>query len=175
MTSRPRQGPYYLILAGVGLGIILLDQATKAWIHGSLRLHESIEIAEGFFAITYIRNPGAAFGLLANLDPRVRFYFFVTVSCVALVVLGIFFSRTPRQDRWTQVGLSSVCGGAVGNLIDRLRFGEVIDFMDFSIGTYHWPAFNVADSAISIGLVLLVLQLIFRSQGETAAKGRPLP
>jgi signal peptidase II len=91
---------------------------------------------------------------------------------VAIFFLGIFFYKTPREDFWTQLGLCLVGGGAFGNLIDRLRFGEVIDFLDFFVGPYHWPAFNVADSAISIGLGLLILQLILQSRRETV-KGYP--
>ncbi|MCI0526797.1 MAG: signal peptidase II [Nitrospira sp.] len=162
-----QEGPRYLILISIALGIILLDQGTKFLIHRSMHLHESITIVEGFFAITYIRNPGAAFGFLANLSDHFRFYFFIIISIVALIFLGAFFFKTPREDFWTQLGISMVVGGAVGNLIDRLRLGEVIDFLDFFVGSTHWPAFNVADSAISIGLALLILQLFLHSRAET--------
>jgi signal peptidase II len=168
-----QEGPRYLILISIALGIILLDQVTKFLIHHRMQLHESIMIVEGFFAITYIRNPGAAFGFLANLSDHFRFYFFVMISIVALIFLGAFFFKTPREDFWTQVGISLVVGGAVGNLIDRLRLGEVIDFLDFFVGPYHWPAFNVADSAISIGLTLLILQLFLRSRAETIKNSPP--
>jgi len=167
-----QESPRYLVLITIALAIIFLDQVTKFLIHHSMRLHESIVVVEGLFAITYIRNPGAAFGFLANLGDQFRFYFFVTVSIAALVFLGILFYRTPREDLLTQVGISLVVGGAFGNLIDRLRLGEVIDFLDFFIGPYHWPAFNVADSAISIGLALLILQLFLHSKAETV-KGHP--
>ena len=164
--------PRYLVLVTISLTIIGLDQITKLLIHHSMRLHESIPVVQGFFAITYIRNPGAAFGFLAELADQFRFYFFVTVSIAALIFLGIFFYRTPREDLLSQIGISLVIGGAFGNLIDRLRLGEVIDFLDFFVGSYHWPAFNVADSAISIGLAILILQLFLRSKAETV-KGYP--
>ncbi len=167
-----QEGSRYLTLISIVLGIVLLDQGTKFLIHHSMRLHESITIVEGFFAITYIRNPGAAFGFLANLSDHFRFYFFVIISLVALIFLGAFFFKTPREDFWTQIGIFLVVGGAFGNLIDRLRLGEVIDFLDFFVGPYHWPAFNVADSAISIGLALLILQLFLHSRAETV-KGYP--
>jgi signal peptidase II len=167
-----QENPRYLVLIAIALTILFLDQVAKFWIHHSMRLHESIVIVEGFFAITYIRNPGAAFGFLADLSHQFRFYFFVSVSILALIFLGIFFYKTPREDLLTQVGISLVVGGAFGNLIDRLRLGEVIDFLDFFVGPYHWPAFNVADSAISIGLALLILQLFLRSKAE-AVKGYP--
>jgi len=158
----------YLFLFSILLGIVILDQATKALIHYNMQLHESIEIVEGFFAITYIRNPGAAFGFLADLSEDFRVYFFIIVSVAALIFLSVFFYKTRQEDVWTQVGLSMVGGGAIGNLVDRLRLGEVIDFLDFSIGSYHWPAFNVADSSISIGLGCLILQLFLRSKLESA-------
>jgi signal peptidase II len=141
-----------------------------------MQLHQSIVVVEGFFSITYIRNPGAAFGFLADLDPRLRVYFFVAVSIVALIFLGVFFYKTPKDDLWTQVGISLVVGGAFGNLIDRLRLGEVVDFLDFYLGTAHWPAFNVADSAISVGLALLILQLFLRSRTEAVdTQGEQIP
>lgn len=164
----PQRGLRYLILTTLILGVMILDQASKAFVHHHMRLHESIEILEGFFAITYIRNPGAAFGFLATLSDGLRFYFFATVSVVALISLGVFFYRTRPDEPWTVVGIALVGGGAFGNLIDRLRLGEVIDFLDFYIGAYHWPAFNVADSAISIGLALLVLQLFVHSRKDVA-------
>jgi signal peptidase II len=168
-----QERPRYLILISVALSIILLDQWTKFLIHQSMRLHESITVVEGFFAITYIRNPGAAFGFLANLSDHFRFYFFVIISVVALIFLWAFFLKTPQEDFWTQVGISLVVGGAIGNLIDRLRLGEVIDFLDFFIGSAHWPAFNVADSAISMGLTLLILQLFLRSRAEIVKNDPP--
>jgi signal peptidase II len=164
--------PRYLLLVTISLTIIGLDQITKYLIHHSMRLHESIPVVNGFFAITYIRNPGAAFGFLAEMGDQFRFYFFVTVSVAALIFLVIFFYRTPREDLLAQIGISLVVGGAFGNLIDRLRLGEVIDFLDFFVGPYHWPAFNVADSAISIGLAILILQLFLRTKAETV-KGFP--
>ena len=164
--------PRYLVLTTVVLGIVILDQVTKAMIHYNMRLHESIVLVEGFFAITYIRNPGAAFGFLANLSDGFRFFFFATISVGALIFLALFFYKTRSDDYWTVFAISLVGGGAFGNLIDRLRLGEVIDFLDFFIGPYHWPAFNVADSAISTGLALLVLQLFLHSRKE-AVKGHP--
>ena len=169
---KAQASPRYLVLTSVVLGIMILDQVTKAIIHHNMRLHESIVIVEGFFAITYIRNPGAAFGFLANLSDGFRFYFFTTISVGAIIFLGLFFYKTRPDDYWTLVGISLVGGGAFGNLIDRLRLGEVIDFLDFFIGPYHWPAFNVADSAISIGLGLLLLQLFLHPRKETV-KGYP--
>jgi signal peptidase II len=169
MKSKPWVAKrHYLILFTVVLGIIILDQITKAIIDHTMRLHESIVVLEGFFAITYIRNPGAAFGFLSDLSDSFRFYFFFIVSIVALSFLTFFFYKTRLDDYWTIIGISLVGGGALGNLIDRMRFGEVVDFLDFFIGSYHWPAFNVADSAISIGLVLLIFHLFVQSRKDAA-------
>jgi signal peptidase II len=173
MFKGSQKGLRYRILISISLCIILLDQGTKFLIHHSMRLHDSITVVEGLFAITYIRNPGAAFGFLANLSDHFRFYFFVTISVAALIFLWAFFLKTPQEDFWTQVGISLVVGGAIGNLIDRLRLGEVIDFLDFFVGSAHWPAFNVADSAISIGLALLILQLFLHSRAETHKNDPP--
>ncbi len=174
--STPREGPGYFLLGMVLLSVVVVDQLTKLLIQQTMNLHQSIAVLDGFFAITYIRNPGAAFGILADLSPDFRFYFFTLVSLAALVFLTVFYSRTPREDLWTRVGLAMVGGGALGNLIDRLRLGEVIDFLDFSIGAYHWPAFNVADSAISIGLGFLILQLVLRSRAESQERPtHPVP
>lgn len=160
----------YTILLTTSLGILILDQFTKALVHRHMHLYESIPIIKNFFAFTYIKNPGAAFGLLAGMGENFRFYFFITASILALILLGIFFYKTAQGDLWGITGISLVAGGALGNLVDRLRLGEVIDFLDFSIGPYHWPAFNVADSAITTGMVLLIIQLLFRSKQEAAQK-----
>jgi signal peptidase II len=151
----------HVILAMVSLGTLALDQATKAQVLLTMRLHESIPVVPGFFNLTYIRNPGAAFGLLASSGSTFRLIFFGVTSLFALVLLGTIFYRL-RQDDWVgQVSIAAILGGAVGNLLDRLRFGEVIDFLDFYLHGYHWPAFNVADAAISVGVVFLIFRFAF--------------
>lgn len=151
----------YLILAAIAGAIITFDQATKMYVHTHFSLHESINVIEGFFNFTYVRNYGAAFGFLADSHPSFREIFFLSMPPVALlVILGIL--RTVHEtDRWQIVSLSLVFGGAVGNYIDRIRFRYVIDFLDFHINKkYTWPAFNIADSAIVVGVaVLLYLEL----------------
>jgi signal peptidase II len=150
-----------LILAAIAGAIITFDQATKMYVHTHFSLHESINVIEGFFNFTYVRNYGAAFGFLADSHPSFREIFFLSMPPVALlVILGIL--RTVHEtDRWQIVSLSLVFGGAVGNYIDRIRFRYVIDFLDFHINKkYTWPAFNIADSAIVVGVaVLLYLEL----------------
>lgn len=151
----------YIILLSAGLGTLILDQLTKALVVSRMQLHESVAIIENFLAITYIKNPGAAFGIFAGAGESFRFYFFVSASVAALVFLSVFFLKTPKGDFMSLTGISLVMGGALGNLTDRLRLGEVVDFVDFFIGPYHWPAFNVADSAITVGMGLLIFQLFF--------------
>ena len=147
----------YALLVGVSLVLVALDQITKMFVMHTMHLHESIPIIDGFFNLTYIRNPGAAFGIFATTNSAFRLIFFVGTSIFALGLLGTIFYRLHPDDVWGQLTVSSIFGGAIGNLIDRLRYGEVIDFLDFHIGGYHWPAFNIADSAISIGVVSLLI------------------
>lgn len=145
--------PIWLWLAGVAL----LDQASKWWVRSSFFLHESRELIPGFFNLTHIVNTGAAFGLLAGEPTVVRQLFFTGVALVALVAI-VFIHRQVREQHPLFVhALGLIAGGAVGNLIDRVRFGGVTDFLDFYLGKYHWPAFNVADSAITVGVVLFLL------------------
>ena len=125
-------------------------------------LHETREIIPGFFALTHIRNTGGAFGLLAGEATLFRTLFFLLVSCLALGVIFYLYTRIAYGKPWVEAAFAMISGGALGNLIDRLRFGEVVDFLDFYIGTAHWPAFNIADSAISVGAAILCLNVLLR-------------
>jgi len=147
----------YALLMGVTFVLVALDQITKMFIVHTMHLHESIPIISGFFNLTYIRNPGAAFGIFADSNSAFRLIFFVGTSIFALGLLGTIFYRLHPDDIWGQLTVSCIFGGAIGNLIDRVRYGEVIDFLDFHVSGYHWPAFNVADSAISSGVVSLLI------------------
>lgn len=145
----------HIILIIVASAVIILDQLTKAIITQYLYLHQSIEVVSGFFNITYIRNPGAAFGLFHDSGEVFRTIFLIGVSIVALGAI-FFVYRRAKANLPACIALSLIAGGAIGNLVDRIRFGEVTDFLDFYIGQYHWPAFNVADSAITIGVLLAI-------------------
>jgi signal peptidase II len=147
---------FYLI----ALGIILLDRATKLAIIQTLRLGQGIPVIPGFFDIVFVLNPGAAFGLLATLSDEVRNPLFIFISILAVVLIVFYHTRYLRSHRLVSVALGLVLGGAVGNLIDRLRYGMVVDFLDVHAGPYHWPAFNVADSAISVGVSLMILDML---------------
>ena len=168
------QGHRYGFLIGVSLVIILLDQASKSYIMNTMYLHQSIPIIPNFFSLTYIRNPGAAFGILADSSGAFRTVFFFVTSVFALGLLGTIFIRLQPDDWWGQLTIVSIFAGAIGNLIDRLQFGEVIDFLDFYVNGYHWPAFNVADSAISVGVVsLLILFALDKKEAESSAPSKP--
>jgi signal peptidase II len=170
------RGSRYLLLALIAVTVIVLDQASKYWITQSMRLHESIPIIPNLFSFTYIRNPGAAFGLLAGSSNAFRTVFFGITSLFALALLGTILVRLPDRDWVGQVSIAGILGGAVGNLIDRLRFGEVIDFLDVYVESYHWPAFNVADSAISVGVVCLIIHFAFeRKETSLPAPDTPPP
>jgi len=150
----------YWIFGLVTVAVLTLDQLTKSLIDSQMRLHESIPIISGLFRLTYIKNPGAAFGLLAESHPYFRAVFFICVSVAAIILIGYYLKREKDSSPLMTLTLSLIMGGALGNLIDRIRFGEVIDFLDFYIGPHHWPAFNVADSAITVGAVLLLYTII---------------
>lgn len=150
-------------MATISGAIVALDQLTKIYIHTHYRLGESRAIISQVFDITYVRNFGAAFGFFATLARNFREPFFVLVPVIALGVI-IFIMRTTKDTQKVQIlGLSLIFGGAIGNYIDRLRFKYVIDFLDFHWrDIYHWPAFNIADSAIVTGVSILLLQMLLQ-------------
>jgi signal peptidase II len=148
--------------------LIILDQATKYIIHAGMALHESIPVIPGFFSITYVRNPGAAFGFLAGASPTFRYVFFIAVTIVAIGLILHYLRTYAAGDRLLTISLGMILSGAIGNLIDRIRFGEVIDFLDVYLGATHWPAFNVADSAISVGAFILFIHLVQEKKAAAA-------
>jgi signal peptidase II len=151
----------YGILAVVSVLFILIDQATKWFIHTHYQLGESTTVLQNFFNITYVRNMGAAFGFLAESHPAFREIFFLSMPPIALVIILLILRGVQESDRWQIYSLSSVFAGAIGNYIDRLRFRYVIDFLDFHFyEKYSWPAFNVADMAIVCGVCALLLQML---------------
>jgi signal peptidase II len=155
----------YPLFFGVAAIIVLFDQITKYVVDTAMTLHSSIPVIEGFFNITYVRNPGAAFGFLATAPAAFRAVFFIAVTVAAILLILTYIRKYSAGEREMTLCLSLIMGGAVGNLIDRVRFGDVIDFLDVYIGSHHWPAFNVADSAISVGAVFLLI-VMFRKTRE---------
>ena len=132
-------------------------------------LYQSIEVLENFFHITYIRNKGAAFGILSGADASLRIPFFIAVSIVAIVLILYVLKTHKGQSPVFPVALSLILGGAIGNMIDRVRMGEVIDFLDVHWYQNHWPAFNIADSAITVGMGFLIYQMITEKEDSDAS------
>ena len=155
-----------LFPVGIAGVIVIIDQLTKLWIMNVFTLHEKITLIPGFFDLVYVTNTGAAFGFLAGSKTWLRQAFFVTVSVVALVIIIIAYGHLKKQSAIFVYALGLIGGGAVGNLIDRLRFGSVVDFLDFYLGSYHWPAFNAADSAITVGIGLFLLGTLMQHLQE---------
>jgi signal peptidase II len=147
----------YVVLLAVSALVLALDQATKIYIDRNMPLHGSITVIRQFFNITYLRNKGAAFGILANSSYRLPF--FILVSAVAVCVIVVVISRLREDQKLSAVSLSLILSGALGNLIDRIRLGEVIDFLYFHWYEHYWPAFNIADSAICVGVFLLAVEM----------------
>ena len=151
-----RRFPYLFVVAAV----VGLDQLTKWLVARALDLHEMRPIVDGLLSLSHVRNRGAAFGILSDADLPYQAILFSVLSLVALAAIAVYAMRLPVTARLPQLALSLVLGGAVGNLIDRLRHGYVVDFVHVYWRQYQWPDFNVADSAISIGVALLVLDIL---------------
>ena len=147
----------YTVFSVITLFVIVLDQSTKWYISKTMELHDSITVIENFFNITYMRNTGAAFSFLADFHYRIPFFILASVIAI-LVILMVVYRLRPDQ-KFAVVSLSLIFSGALGNLIDRVRFGEVVDFLDVHWYQHHWPAFNVADSAICVGVFLLAIDM----------------
>jgi signal peptidase II len=150
-----------------------LDLLTKYLVDANIGYGDRISVIEGFFYLTHVRNPGAAFGLFADSNAVLRQWFFVGVSILAVLIILSFFRQLARGDRLSALALGLILGGAVGNLIDRIARSEVVDFLHFRLwGGYSWPDFNVADSCIVIGVAILLLELL-ATEGEKRANPGP--
>jgi signal peptidase II len=155
----------------VALVVVALDQVTKAIVERSMVLYESIPIVPGF-SLTYVRNTGAAFGMLAGAPPSLRLPLFLLVTAVAIWALVSYLRATPAHRRILVWALGGILGGAIGNFICRMRYGEVVDFFHLHWGDWSWPMFNVADSAITVGVVIVVLESLRSGERETATATR---
>ncbi|MEI7817029.1 MAG: signal peptidase II [Desulfuromonadales bacterium] len=152
----------YTLFAAISIIGIIIDQITKTAIDSSMQLFDSIPVVESFFHITYVRNKGAAFSFLSHASWRLPF--FITVSIIAALVILIAFRKLRDDQKIAHTSLSMIFSGAVGNLIDRVRLGEVIDFLDVHWYRHHWPAFNVADSLICVGVFLLAIDMMLEEK-----------
>ena len=161
--------PKLLVGSCAFLGCLALDQASKILVDQHLSYADRIEMIEGFFYLTHVRNPGAAFGLFNDGPPEIRLTFFISISLVAIGIVVSFFRKLAPGDRLSALALGCILGGAVGNLLDRVLRGEVVDFLHFRLwGGYSWPDFNFADSFIVTGVGLLLLELL-AAEGESRA------
>lgn len=177
----------YLILCAIAGAVITADQLSKMWIQthldppGEFRSAEEIVVIPGFFSITHVHNTGAAFGIFAkgantsDAQDSLHRFFFLSMPPIALLIILALMRTFPDSDRASIVSLSLVFGGAVGNYIDRIRFGHVIDFLDFYYKGHHWPAFNVADAGIVMGVgILMFLEFTkFRETSQTSSDSAP--
>ena len=151
----------YQTVLGYGILVLLLDQLTKIWVMATIPYYGAVTVIPGCFDLVNIRNRGAAFGFLNRSDIEWQFWLFLVATVISAVVIFMLARTGRRGDRLLFSGLGLVLGGAVGNLVDRVRFRAVVDFLDFYMGQWHWPAFNVADVAICCGAVLVCLSMCF--------------
>lgn len=153
--------PKTRIFAAAALISALLDQATKIAVDTQLDFTARIPVIDGFFYLTHVRNPGAAFGLFADAAPFIRVTLFIGITLVAIAMIFGFQRKLAPGDRFSALSLGLILGGAVGNLIDRVFRGEVVDFLHFRLwGGYQWPDFNLADAFIVVGVAMLVIELL---------------
>ena len=143
----------------------MLDRLTKVMVADIIGPNESMPVVREFFHLTNVHNTGAAFGIFARGEDHARAPFFIATTLGAIALLAFFIARTDKTEKLVLVGLAMILGGAAGNLTDRVLYGYVIDFIDWHVGGFHWPAFNLADSAITVGIILLGIELF--------AKGKP--
>jgi signal peptidase II len=146
--------------------VIIIDQLTKRVVDTTMQLYQSIELIP-YFQLTYLRNQGAAFSFLSGAGGWQR-WFFIGLAVIASVFICIWLKKLDRSQRWEAIAWALVLGGALGNLIDRILYGYEIDFLDVYVGDWHWPAFNVADSAITVGVVMLLLDSFRTQPGKLA-------
>jgi len=158
-------------ISGWLTAIVVLDQLTKLIVHRTMALHQSIPIIDGLFNLTYVRNTGAAFGIFAGSAEIFRRPFLILVSILASAFIVSLLRRLANGQRELITALTFVLGGAIGNLIDRVFYGEVIDFLDVYWRSYHWPAFNIADSFITIG-VGIALYCLYKHEGADPFGGK---
>jgi signal peptidase II len=152
----------YAKFAAIVVLVVLLDQITKMMVLRMIPEYERIVVIPGFFNLTHVHNPGGAFGFLAQNSAVWRHWLFLGAAFFALGIILYFHHQTPKTLPWLAGALAMIFGGAVGNMVDRFRFGEVVDFLDVYIASYHWPTFNAADSAVSIGIGIFILHILLK-------------
>jgi signal peptidase II len=161
-----KRGSHHLLLIGA---VLVLDQLTKALVVRSIGLHDYVPLVDGLLSLSHVRNHGAAFGLLSDWNLPYQSLLLSALSLAALGAIATYFVRLPATARLPRLALALVLGGAIGNVIDRLRLGYVVDFVHVYWREYQWPDFNVADSAITIGVTLLVIDILSSPEAEPQA------
>ena len=156
----------YFFLISIAALVAILDQAIKLLVLAKIPAYGSIVVIPGFFDLTHIYNTGGAFGFLAGKSSLFRHLFFLTASAIAMGMIVYLYLKTPREFLFLRSGLALILGGAVGNVIDRIRLGKVVDFLDLYVKDLHWPAFNIADSAITVGILIFIYHLLFKKMPE---------
>lgn len=159
----------YKLAAIWAIAMVVIDQITKIICVQSMQKWTAHEIIPGFFNLVHVRNRGAAWGFLDRGDIDWQVPLFIGVTILALGFITYMLKTTTDEDRWMVTGLGLIAGGAIGNFIDRVRLGEVVDFLDFYINTYHWPAFNVADIALTIGAGCIIISMYINRNAEESA------
>jgi len=162
VDTRVSRSKRLIFLAITGCLLVIADQVTKFLVISRISLNGAIELIPGVADLVHARNPGAAFGMMAGSAWEFRSLFFILVSVAALVIIAAVVAFSKDIDSYLLLAYSLFFGGALGNLVDRIQFGEVIDFLDLHWGDFHWPAFNVADSALSVGAILFVFHLLLK-------------
>ena len=168
---KPSANSMYLVL--VAILVIFADQASKILVEKRMEVGQSIPIVADFFRLTFVRNAGGAFGISLGGE-----WFYLVASIVAIVFIFLYFRRMSAMGAGPQISLAMILGGALGNLVDRLRYGTVTDFLDFGIGRLRWPVFNLADAAVTVGIVVFLLSLLLKKaedRGENKALDRSQP
>jgi signal peptidase II len=163
----------YWVLLMICSWILFVDQWTKYVVQQRLGLYQRVEVIQGFFNLTHVRNPGGAFGIFGGERGGIGSLLFVIFSLVAIGIILFLFTKVRLDEKNLPFSLSLVLSGAIGNLIDRLRYGEVVDFLDFHLSSFHWPAFNIADSAICFGIGLIAFELLSRDLKKSTKSQAP--
>jgi signal peptidase II len=156
---------YHILIA---TAVVALDRLTKWVVSQNITLHDSVDVIPGMFRLTHVQNQGAAFGLFSDSPSEWKVAMLILFSIAALAVVSALLWKNGNAMNTTAISLSLVFGGALGNLWDRVSDGRVIDFLDFYLGSHHWPAFNIADSAIVVGALLLLSEIFLAPQEEKA-------
>ena len=168
MTPRRWPAPTPVALAVTGAGVVVADQVTKLLVVRALALHETVVVIPGFFDLTHSLNRGGVWGLGRDVSEGARLALFLGLPALIAALAAWYLRELPLTDRLGRFGIAAVLGGAVGNLVDRVRLGAVVDFLAFHVGDRYWPTFNIADSAICVGIVALAISSILERRSESS-------